>query len=51
MVVISSRNLQERFGKSGVLVQSSLLKHQSSRLDDMYLAYPVAWIDGPVDWM
>ena len=40
-----------RFGKFGVLVQSSLLKHQSSRLDDMYLADPVAWIYGPVDWM
>ena len=51
MVVISSRNLQERSGKSGVLVQSSLLKHQSSRLNDMYLVDPVDWIYGLVNWM
>ena len=30
---------------------SSLLEHQFSRLDDMYLSDPVAWIYGPVDWM
>jgi hypothetical protein len=28
---------------------SSLLEHQFSRLDDMYLSDPVAWIYGPVD--
>ena len=50
----NSCNIQQtssrRFGKSGV-VQSNLLEHKSSRLDDVYLADLVAWIDGPVDWM
>uniref|UniRef100_A0A2N9HKP4 Uncharacterized protein n=1 Tax=Fagus sylvatica TaxID=28930 RepID=A0A2N9HKP4_FAGSY len=40
-----------RFGKSGVSAQSSLLDHQSGRLDDMHLVDPVTWIDGLVDWM
>ncbi len=30
---------------------SSLLEHQSSRMDDMYLSNPVDWIYGQVDWM
>uniref|UniRef100_A0A2N9HDI0 CCHC-type domain-containing protein n=1 Tax=Fagus sylvatica TaxID=28930 RepID=A0A2N9HDI0_FAGSY len=58
--VKSSGNLADPFTKglsrdmiwkSGVSAQSSLLDHQSSRLDDMHMADLVAWIGGPVDWM